>query len=121
MRSPAVVFVLAGLRRRAAGSVPRAASPGPLFDRDALRQVARLVDVAAPPDADGIGEQLQRDDVDDRLQERRRRGYGDHLVADAAQLLGIAVGDRDDYAVARLDLLEVALDLLEHLVAGGQR
>src|SRR5687768_15107840 len=37
-------------------SEPRALSPG-LFDRDALREVARLVDVAAAPHGDVVGEQ----------------------------------------------------------------
>ena len=37
-----------------------------LLDRDALREIARLVDVAAERDGEMIGEQLQRDDGQDR-------------------------------------------------------
>ncbi len=41
------------------------------------------------------------------------------MVGDAIELGGVAVGDDDDLAVARLDLLQVALHLLEDALAGG--
>ena len=46
----------------------------PLFHRDALREVARLVYVAAAADGDVVGEQLQRDDLNERHQQLGRGG-----------------------------------------------
>ena len=37
-----------------------------LFDRNALRKIPRLIHVAASADGDVVGEELQRDDVDQR-------------------------------------------------------
>ena len=37
-----------------------------LFDCDALRQVAWLIDIAAPPNSNVVGEQLQRHDLNQR-------------------------------------------------------
>ncbi len=36
-----------------------------LFDRHALRQISRLVDVAASSDGDVVGEELEGDDFED--------------------------------------------------------
>ena len=44
------------------------------LDRHRLCEVARLVDVVAAQPRDPVGEQLQGDDRDDRLQQRVRRG-----------------------------------------------
>ena len=54
---------------------------------------------------------------------RRGETVGTWMIssADAAELFGVAVGEGDDHAVARLDLLHVALHLLEDLVAGRDR
>ena len=46
--------------------------PRPLLDRHALRQVPRLIDVAAAPDGDVVREQLQRHDHQHRRQQRMR-------------------------------------------------
>ena len=47
----------------------------PLFYRDALREVPRLIDVAAAAHGDVVREQLQRDRHDDRREQRRRRRH----------------------------------------------
>ena len=39
---------------------------GALFDGDALGQVARLVHIAALPDGDVVGQELERDDKKQR-------------------------------------------------------
>ena len=59
---------------------PRAPSPG-LFDRDALRQIPRLVDVAAAAHGDVVGQQLQRNDHHDRREQLGRPGHLDDAVA----------------------------------------
>ena len=54
---------------------------GCLFDRDALGEIPRLIDVAAAADGDVVGEQLQRHDHDDRRQQLGRRRHLDDEVA----------------------------------------
>ena len=87
-----------------------------LLHRHALGQVPRLVDVAAAGHGDVIGQQLQRDHRDDRLQElldgresrsRRRPGRPTSRVALA--------DDGDHRAAAGLDLLQVRHHLVVHL------
>src|SRR5207248_10358160 len=46
--------------------------PANLLDRDGFGQIAGLVDVQAAQTGDPVGEQLQRDDREHRLEERRR-------------------------------------------------
>src|SRR5919202_4847097 len=43
-----------------------------LFDRDGLREVPRLVDVEPAEAGDPVGEELERDDRERRLQQRVR-------------------------------------------------
>src|SRR5438093_39376 len=67
--------------RRRAGHGARRGTPAlevvaVLFDRDAFREVPRLVDVAAAPDCDVIREQLERNDHEDWHQKGLRRRYG---------------------------------------------
>ena len=51
-----------------------------LLDGDRLREVARLVDVETVEAGDVVGEQLQRDDREDRLQEPIGARDEDRLV-----------------------------------------
>src|SRR5690242_2624300 len=51
-----------------------------LLHRDGLRQIARLVHVEAAQPRDAIGEQLERDHGERRLEEVRRPGHVDHVV-----------------------------------------
>src|SRR5262249_46725014 len=52
------------------------------LDRDGLRQVARLVDVQPAGPGDFVGEELQRQDRDDRLQDPVGARNDDALVGD---------------------------------------
>ena len=54
---------------RHVGTFRRADRRLPLLDRDGLREVARLVDVEAVEPGDVVGEQLQRQDRQQRLQD----------------------------------------------------
>ena len=56
-----------------ASSPARQLQPRALFDRHALGEIARLIDVAAAADGDVVREQLQRHDHHDRRQQLRRR------------------------------------------------
>ena len=51
-----------------------------LFDSDGFGQVARLVDVAAAAHGDVVGEQLQRNDFEQRHQKFRRGRQLDEVV-----------------------------------------
>src|SRR5437868_12261260 len=53
-------------------ALPRPRALGDLFDRNGLREVPRLVDVQPAQPGDAVGEKLERDDGERRLQERRR-------------------------------------------------
>src|SRR3954447_23356372 len=96
-----------------------------LLDRNALREVAWLIDVAAAADGDVVREQLQRHDHQYRRQQRMRLGYGDQEVLRRIQQRADPVvafrGDRDHRPAARLRLLDVADHLLEHVVVRGNR
>ena len=97
-----------------------------LLYRDALREVARLVDVAAAPDRDVIRQQLQRDRHDDRRQQWRSCAASAATTSffgssTAAIRVSPSRRDRDHGAAARLRLLDVADHLLEHVVVGRDR
>jgi len=51
-----------------------------LLDRNTLREVSRLIDVAAAAVCNVIGEQLERNRLEDRQQKLVRRGNGDVLI-----------------------------------------
>src|SRR2546425_1772811 len=63
-------------RARARNQIKNHESRISLFDRDALREVPRLVDVAAAAHGDVVREKLERNRHDDRRQQRRRRRHG---------------------------------------------
>ena len=60
---------------------PRSTEARRLFDRNGLRQVARLVHVQAARRGDVVREKLERDDGEDRLQQPVGARHEDHLVA----------------------------------------
>ena len=97
-----------------------------LFDRDALGEVARLIDVAAAAHGDVIREQLQRNRHDDRRQQRRSSAASARSTSFAGSSIGAhacvaLAGDRDHRAAARLGFLHVADHLLEDVVVGRDR
>src|SRR5688500_6630662 len=98
-----------------------AMADGPLLDRDRLRQVARLVDVGAPRERDVVGEQLERDDRQDRAQDLVGVRDPAHVVGDAADLLVTLRRDGDDLRVACAALHDVADELLVGRRSGGDR
>ena len=123
-RCPARTIARAVRRPRRARRRPsaRAELPAPaLLDRDRLGEVARLVDVRAAGDRHVVGEQLERDDREDRAQ--RLVGVGDPAdVVGEALDLRIALGrDRDDPRVAGPALHDVADQLVVDRRAGRDR
>src|SRR5215472_3935394 len=56
-----------------------------LFHGDALGEIARLVDVAAPFDRDVIGQELEGHDEKDRPESRFGVGHGEQRVARLAR------------------------------------
>src|SRR5713101_5201782 len=81
---------------------------GPLFHRDALGEVARLVHVACSKDSDVVREELERDDRHERRQKLGRCGHDQRVVGAPNHLVIPAVADDDDTATPRLDLLHVS-------------
>src|SRR5215831_20883085 len=89
---------------------PRAEDPGcsSLFHRDALGEVARLIHVTAAEDGHVVGQELKRDDRQERREELGRRGDGQHVIGPAAHLVIAAIADGDDLAAPRAHFLDVA-------------
>src|SRR3990172_8737108 len=106
------------------GKPPRAPRVS-LFYRDALREIARLVHIAAAVDGDVVREQLQRQHHEDGREQRRSDGQLEHDVAReierGCQLAVSARGERNHRTAAGLDLLHVADHLLEHMVPRRER
>ena len=67
-----------------------------LLDGDAFREIARFVDVTAELDGEMVGEELERNDGEDRADEVRDAREGDDVIGDAVQLLRAFAGDGDD-------------------------
>src|SRR5262249_46399377 len=86
---------------------PEGAAPPPSLHGDALRQVARLIDVGATVDSHVVREQLERKRQQDRRQQLVGRGHLQHLPGDLLEIGGPGIGDHDDAPAARLDLLQV--------------
>src|SRR5262249_6119963 len=83
-----------------------------LFDGDRFGEVARLVDLTATLDRTVVGEELQRHDGRNGLQEIEVRGRVDDVVGDLGNLLVTLGGNGDHLAPAALDLLHIG----EHLI-----
>ena len=69
---------------------------GGLLDRDRLRQIARLIDIAAAADGDVIGQQLARHDFQNRHQQFRCVGNVEDVIGGLANLF-VAFGGDGDY------------------------
>src|SRR5499427_540804 len=89
---------------------PRAEDPGcpSLLHRDALGEVARLIHVTASEDGHVVGQELKRDDGQERREELGGRGDGQHVIGPAAHLVIAAIADGDDLAAPRAHFLDVA-------------
>ena len=92
-----------------------------LLHRDALRQIARLIDVAAAAHGDVVRQQLQRHDLQDRRQQFRGRRDLDDVVRRLVRLLVALRHHRDHDAFARLHFLNVGKRLLVQELALGAR
>ena len=89
-----------------------------LLHRHRLRQVPRLVHIAASRDRCVVGEELERDAGEERAEDFGRRGDVEDVVGVLLNV-GIALGgDGEDTRVAGAYLLNVAYDLLVD-VRGG--
>src|SRR6266481_2973183 len=83
-----------------------------LLDGDALREIARLIDVGAAVVGDVVREQLQRNRQQNRQETRVARRHLEDLPRDVLELRRRRVGDDEDAAAARLDFLHVREALL---------
>src|SRR5262245_41315991 len=93
----------------------------PSLDRNALRQVARLVDVGELKDCDVVGELQNRDRLaegDDKRVAIRLREAESQLITHPSDAGGIR--DHHDAPAAGHDLLDIAEGLLEEVVVGGE-
>ncbi len=92
-----------------------------LFDRDRLGKVPRLINIAAVAVSDVIGEKLQRNN----LQRGGEEGVGFrkkyNLVGFVQKLPLIFGGKRHNGRAARLDLLDIAHQLVKKGRVVGQR
>src|SRR6188768_3396327 len=82
-----------------------------LLDRHTLREVSRLIDVAAAAICNVVREQLERDRLEDRQQKLVRRGNGDVLIGILDKFLVVLESERDENSVAGLYFLDVVEDL----------
>src|SRR5215813_13044138 len=75
------------------------------FDQDRFGQIPRLVDIVALQNAEMIGQQLQRNDFEERLEQDGRRRHGNDIRSFAGNF---AVAFRDDSENANSSLRELA-------------
>ena len=78
-----------------------------LFDGNAFRQIAGLVDIAAAPYSDMVCQQLQRNHLKQRQHEFAGDGNGDEMVSHFGGLFIAFAGDGNDNPAARLHFLDV--------------
>src|SRR5881394_96211 len=90
----------------------------PSLDRNRLRQISGLIDVETAGAGNVVGEQLQRQDRQDRLQDPVRGGDLDRLVGDRAGPLLARGDDRDRLGSPRPHLFDVGEDLAEDRALG---
>src|SRR5437764_10896093 len=92
-----------------------------LFDRHRLGQVARLVHVAAQTHRDVVGEELERDDGEDRREQLRAGRDLDDVTGLRRDRPVPGVADGDQPALSRAHLLDVAEHALVGAVARHER
>ena len=85
---------------------------GRLFDGDALGQIAGLIDVAATAHRDVIGEQLQRHDLQNRLQQLAGRRDVNDMIGDLRHFVVTFRSQRDHDTLASLHFLNIRKCLL---------
>ena len=90
------------------------------FDGHAFRQIAWLIDVTPTPDRDVVGQQLQGQHQDQRLQQIRDVGHIQDVLGMLFQRLIALRANGNDDAVPRLDLLQVGDDFIMHAASGCQ-
>src|SRR5688572_13016897 len=83
-----------------------------LFYRNTLREVSRLIDIAAAAVCNVVSEQLQRNRLQDRKQEFIRLRDDNVLIRVLLKLGVILQPQRDEDTVARLHFLDVVENLL---------
>lgn len=101
---------------------PRAidSSPHHSLHRNALRQVARLVDVAAELDGEMVGEELQGNHGQDGADVIGDGWDGDDVVGDLGEVIGaFAGGNGNDGAFPGANLLDVVQVLGKNGVVRG--
>src|SRR5262245_40001476 len=103
----------ASTERRTAMSLMRGPRAGgesarPLFHRDALGEVAGLIDIAPAQDGDMVGKELKRDARHERGQQLGRRGHRENVIGAANHLMISSVANCNNLTSSRLDLLDVS-------------
>src|SRR3954453_17785656 len=85
----------------------RSSTRAMLLDGYALREISRLVDVAAAADGNVIRKQLERDHLEKRQQQLTSDGNCDEVVGHFGNFFVTFAGNRYHDAAARFDLLDV--------------
>src|SRR5260221_3964723 len=97
----------------------------PLFYSYTLREIARLVDVAAATDGDVVREQLKRHGHHDRRQQLGGpRNFEDEVarwIENRAKLVVATIRQRDHRSASRFHFLHIADHFFEHMVVRCDR
>src|SRR5438067_1662179 len=96
-------------------SLPLSSESGS-FHCNAFRQIPGLVDIATPADGAMIGEQLQRNDFENRQQKLVCRRHRNDVLRALRQIGVPFIAYGDDNAVPRFDLFDVVQNLLVPLM-----
>src|SRR5215471_5647521 len=118
MLIPSVIMCSREFNRRSQRE--RAESTCTSSHRDGLGEIAWLVDVTPALDGAVIGEELERDDGRDGLQEIEVMWGINDVVSDLGDLLITLGGDGNHLPATTPDLLHIRDDLIVHHVPGGQ-
>src|ERR1022692_1879685 len=89
------------------------------LDGHACGEIARFVDIATKLDREMVGEELERNDGEDRTDTIGDIRNLDDVVGNSFEFFGaVAAGQSDDWAFARFDLLDVVDVFREDAVIG---
>src|ERR1700674_3554037 len=113
-------FWASAMRGIAATSTPTRGVTCLLYG-DALRQVARLVDIAAPLGRHEVSKQLHRHHIRNRREEFRHRRHLDPVGLDLGQRLVTVADQRQHWGIACDDFLDVADHLPQRRRLGRDR
>src|SRR5262249_48625948 len=78
-----------------------------LFYRNALRQISRLIDIAAATNCNVVGQQLQRNHLKNGEKQFVGGGNAEVVIGILPELRVILISDRDNDSITRLHFLHI--------------